>query len=216
LIRIPQRVEILEEFGFSKSGAEMITFESGSALNKIEGFCFYESSLKNICIPSEVDFILKFAFTGNVPELVEVCEANVQLMITEHTRVDQRDAIVVRYFEADRAAVVSKHVRVIGHDCFSRMTFERLSFAPNSELTLLEERCFELFSLQSLIIPSSVEAIEASTYRRASIKTLRFESALCLRQIESECFAECSLGTIQLPVGLQALPNSCFMAVDIE
>jgi hypothetical protein len=47
-IEIPRSVKILEEFSFSKSGVVTVTFESGSALKKIERFCFSESSLKTI------------------------------------------------------------------------------------------------------------------------------------------------------------------------
>jgi uncharacterized protein (DUF2132 family) len=152
----------------------------------------------------------------NAFEFVEVCETNARFAISEHTLVDEREAIAVRCFGEGERVVVKKDVRVIGHMCFSKMQFRSLNFAPDSELTLLEERCFELCSVQSVIIPSSVKVISRSSFRKARIETLRFERGSRLQRLESQFFAGYSLRTIQLPFRLEKLPNSCFMGAYIE
>jgi hypothetical protein len=43
--------------------------------------------------------------------------------------------------------------------CFSKVKLGLLNFEPDSELTLPEGWCFELFSVQSVIISNSVEVI---------------------------------------------------------
>jgi hypothetical protein len=73
-------------------GAEVLIFESGSALKRIEESCFGESSLKAICIPGQVDFIPESALAANVLEFVGVCEANARFTICEHTLVNERGA----------------------------------------------------------------------------------------------------------------------------
>jgi hypothetical protein len=123
LIGIPRSVEILERFAFSKHGTKVVTFESGSALGRIEELCFYESSLKNIWIPGHVDFIGESAVAVDPLELIEVCDANAQFMISEHILIDERDAITVRYFGGWERISVSKRVRIIGHMCFDKRKF---------------------------------------------------------------------------------------------
>jgi hypothetical protein len=171
LIGTPRSVEILERFSFSKSGVEMITCESRSALRQIERFWFYESSLKNICIPSQVNFIGESALAANAFALAGICEENDPFTIGECKVVDERDAIPVGYFGGGGRDVVSKYIRVIGHMCFSKIKFGSLNFAPDSELTLLEASCFELCLVQSITIPSSMEVIGRSNFRKARIAT---------------------------------------------
>jgi hypothetical protein len=53
---------------------------------------------------------------------------------------DERDAMAVRCFRGGKRVVLGKHVRVLGHICFSRKKkkFGASGFAPESELGLLE------------------------------------------------------------------------------
>jgi hypothetical protein len=216
LIRIPRSVTILETFAFSKSGVEIIAFESESALKRIDGFCFCESSLKTICIPSHVDCIGKCPAATNILHLIDVCEANARFTMSEHTLIDRQDAMAVRYFGGGERVVANKYVRRIDHMCFGQIKFGSSNFAPDSELALLERRRFELCSVQSIIIPSSVRVIGTSNFRKANIETLRFERGSRLHRLESGCFAWCSLGTIVLPARLEALPSSRFMGATIK
>jgi hypothetical protein len=133
LIGVPRSVQILERFWFSESGAEKVAFGSGSALKRTEEFCFYESSLMAICIPSQVDCIAESPLAANALEAVAGCEVNSQCTILRHILADERDAMVERYFAGEQD-VVSRHVRVIGDVCFSNKKFGSLNLAPDSEL----------------------------------------------------------------------------------
>jgi hypothetical protein len=96
---------------------ETITFKSGSALKRIEAFCCYESSVKNIWIPNKVEFIRESALAVNELELVEVCETNAQFTIFERTLVDARNATAVRCFGEGGRVVVGEDVWIIDHVC---------------------------------------------------------------------------------------------------
>jgi hypothetical protein len=84
---------VLEHSCFSDSGVERVAF--GSELKRIEEFCFYETSLKNVSIPSQVDFIGESAVAVNTLGLVEVSGVNAQFTICEHALVDERSAIAL-------------------------------------------------------------------------------------------------------------------------
>jgi hypothetical protein len=102
----------------------MMTLASGSGLKMIEGFCFVEGSLKTIQIPSNVHFIGESALAAKSLELIEVYETNAQFTTYEHTLFETQNAIAVRYFGGGKRVVVSKHVRVINHVCFSKRNLD--------------------------------------------------------------------------------------------
>jgi hypothetical protein len=125
--------------------------------------------------------------------LIDVPEANARFAISEHTLVDHRDVIAVRYFGGGERVVRTKHVQVIGHIYFSKMTFEWLDCAPGWELAWLEGPCFDFMFVPGVVIPSSVNVIGAPSFREASIEAVRCESGSHLQRLESEDFVDCSL-----------------------
>jgi hypothetical protein len=61
---IPRNIEILPKSCFAQSKLESIIFENESRLTRIKDSCFFNCSLKSICIPQHVEILPKSCFAG--------------------------------------------------------------------------------------------------------------------------------------------------------
>jgi hypothetical protein len=181
-----------------KSVLPRIPFESETGLRKIEQFYFCKSALEAISIPDNVDFIGESAHTDNALQLIDVCAGNGQFSI--HNCI-LTNSITVRYFGRCNEAIIGRCVSVAGK------RFESLNAGQDSELTLLDQRCFESCSLKSIVIPASVEVIGKSGFKNATLETLRSESDSHLRPLGSRPFAGCSIKQICFPGSFESLPE---------
>jgi hypothetical protein len=71
-------------------------------------------------------------------------------------------------------------------------------------------------SLQSIVIPCSVESLGPSCFRDCgSLSLISFESPSCLRRIESRAFAFSSLQSIVVPRNVQFIDGSAFCDIEL-
>jgi hypothetical protein len=65
-VEIWKVVKVLGQFCFSSAKIEILTFENGSELTRIEEACFLHCSLRSIQIPASVEVIKESSFDGRV------------------------------------------------------------------------------------------------------------------------------------------------------
>jgi hypothetical protein len=215
LIAILRWVDVLSEFGFRHSGVQIVTFEPGSVLKRLEAFGFCKTILKSIPLPSEVDLISRSALADNGLGCIAGRQGNSRFLEHENIFVSRRDPIAVWYFGGCNDATLGKHIKAAREMRFCNREVSRLHFGSRSMLPLLERRCFEPSSVRSIIIPSSAEVFEESRFRKAEIQRLAFEKGRPLGRVESECFAGCSM-MILFPASLERLATFCLRCATIE
>ncbi|MDR1267333.1 MAG: leucine-rich repeat domain-containing protein [Holosporales bacterium] len=95
-------------------------------------------------------------------------------------------------------------------DCrlLSSVTFEQ-----GSRLQTIGSHAFsECISLQSIVIPKSVEDLGESCFFQCRLSSVSFEQGSCLQTIGSHAFSECiSLRSIVIPKGVEELGEGCFV-----
>jgi hypothetical protein len=78
-------------------------------------------------------------------------------------------------------------------------------------LTQIEDEAFSFSSLQSILIPSSVEILGSKCFLWCkSLSSITFESNSRLARIESEAFSFSSLQSISIPRNVEILGSNCF------
>jgi hypothetical protein len=89
--------------------------------------------------------------------------------------------------------------------------FHSIFFESNSRLFRIESDAFANSSLQSIVIPSSVEILGSSCFGECeSLSSISFESNSRLIRIESNAFSKSSLQSIVIPSSVEILGSSCF------
>jgi hypothetical protein len=91
-------------------------------------------------------------------------------------------------------------------------SFSSISFESNSRLLRIESDAFSRSSLQSIVIPSSVEILGSSCFSECkSLSSISFESHSRLLRIASDAFSKSSLQSIVIPSSVEILGSSCFL-----
>jgi hypothetical protein len=86
-----------------------------------------------------------------------------------------------------------------------------IAFETNSRLIRLESSVFSTSSLQSIIIPSSVEILESECFQTCNLlSTIIFELNSRLTRIGSEAFSYSSLPSIVILSSVKILESKCF------
>jgi hypothetical protein len=90
-----------------------------------------------------------------------------------------------------------------------------VTFESGSQLRRLEESCFASWSIQSIVIPRSVESLCPRCFSEAKIASLSFESPSSVKRLEPECFAKAELDAICIPASVELLCESCFLGARV-
>jgi hypothetical protein len=128
-------------------------------------------SLKSICIPRNVEFIVVSAFIGCKCLSITIDAENLRFSIDRYFLVDEQGKCFVRYFgESDRVSI-SRNVEILPKLCFTYSKLEPLTFENESRLTRIEDSCFLYCSLKSICIPRNVEILpNGEDLERMSLK----------------------------------------------
>jgi hypothetical protein len=90
-------------------------------------------------------------------------------------------------------------------------------FESNSCLTRIESKVFSSSSLQSILIPRSVEILGSDCFSYCkSFSSITFESNSHLTRIESRAFSYSSLQSIIIPRNVQFIDGSAFINVTLS
>jgi hypothetical protein len=93
----------------------------------------------------------------------------------------------------------------------SRELLSSISFELNSELKRIESLAFSYSSLQSIVIPRSVEILCSSSFWNCqSLSSISFESNSVLKRIESSAFSSSSFQSIVISRSVQFIDGSPF------
>jgi hypothetical protein len=112
--------------------------------------------------------------------------------------------------------VIPSSVEILGSSCFfcrsfSSISLSSISFESHLRLIRIESDAFSFSSLQSIVIPSSVEILGPSCFAYCkSLSSISFESNSRLMRIESDAFSESSLQSIVIPSNVEIIGSSCF------
>jgi hypothetical protein len=107
---------------------------------------------------------------------------------------------------------------ILCSNCFSYCkSLSSISFESNLQLTRIESSAFSSSSLQSIIIPSSVEILDSKCLSNwKSLSSISFESHERLTRIESSAFSSSSLKSIVIPRHAQFIDGSAFCSLTLS
>jgi hypothetical protein len=92
-----------------------------------------------------------------------------------------------------------------------------ISFESESRLTRIKSSAFSFSSLQSIIIPRSVEILCWRCFSSCeSLSSISFESESRLRRIDSNAFSFSSLQSIIIPRNVEILGSGCCHAINCD
>jgi hypothetical protein len=202
---IPPSVAILGGSWFKRAGIETLIFET-----PLQGTCF--ETIYDRPKSKSLHFIDRA-----VRSIGLNLKENSHLKLDRDFVVDANHSKMVGYVGDGRSVFVWKGIKVLGECCFSWcQTIEELAFEPESELTEIEELCFQCCSLKSVCIPRSASSIGKSCFAGGNIESLAFEKESQLTRIEDSCFKYCTLKSICIPPSVAVLPKSCFRHAKID
>jgi hypothetical protein len=186
-----------------------VTFESGSRLERIEEYAFYQSGLKSILIPTNVAFVCGSAF---VTISISISRDSQHFRIRESFLEHIHGSTIYRYFGPFRSIVIPSSVVVLGKWSFYECkSLESVTFENGSRLERIEESAFGLSGLRSIEIPSSVAVLGKSSFCACkSFESVRFESGSRLERIEESAFGLSGLRSIEIPSSVVVLGDSSF------
>jgi TPR repeat protein len=131
----------------------------------------------------------------------------------EHGRCIEKDLKLAAYYfklSADQGNAGGQSNYVF---FFSSMADAFISFESNSRLIRIESDAFSESSLQSIVIPMSVEILGSSCFSFCrSLSSISFESNSRLIRIESRAFSDSSLQSIMIPMNVEILGSSSFLS----
>jgi hypothetical protein len=176
-IVLPRTVEVLGTHGFSNLHSfSLISFESNSMLNRIEQCTFFNSFLKSMIIPRTVAIIDGSAFTGCQNLSLGLEEGNEHFVVEGDFLLDFEGQFLIHYFGNSKTVCIANGVRVLSPWCFSSCSsLSSISFESDSMLTRIESFAFLNCSLQSIVIPKTVETSSDSAFARCRGLSIRIE-----------------------------------------
>jgi hypothetical protein len=134
----------------------MVTFESGSHLSSIAESAFrYCSSLSSIFIPSSVEMLGKYCFSG--------CESLSRVTFESDSQLSFIAEGAFRYCSSLSSIFIPSSVEMLGKECFCGCkSLSMVTFESGSQLSSIAEFAFwDCSSLSSICCPSSLQTILA-------------------------------------------------------
>jgi hypothetical protein len=201
-----------ESFRECKS-LESVTFESGSRMERIEEYVFYESGLKSILIPSSVFVLGNWSFRE--------CNSLESVIFESGSRLE-RIGECAFYKSGLQSIEIPGRVTFIGGFAFARISLTSISVSPDNTRFRLREFFLEDFdgstihryfgSCRSIVIPSSVFVLGKESFRECkSLESVIFESGSRLDRIQEFAFSGSGLKSILIPSSVFVLGKGSFL-----
>jgi hypothetical protein len=174
---IPVRVEILSPLCFYKCRfLSSISFEFPSRLIRIGSSAFLSSSLQSIVIPQSVEFIAGSAFADVKLSSLLIEAGNERFVVKQDFLIDIVDHKLILDFSESPDVRIPYDIEIIGQSSFSSCKFlSSITFESPSRLRRIESLAFSHSSLQSMVIPQSIEFIAGSAFSNVNISSLLIE-----------------------------------------
>lgn len=226
---IPNSVSNIGGVAFeSNTGIEIVEFEEGSTIEKINDRVFLGcSSLKSINLPSTITEIGGYAFSGcksltdfTLPENLKIlggaalngCSSLENIEIPE--TLTSISASAFKGCALINEIVIPASVTTIEAQAFSGLTsLEKVTFEEGSQLTAIKDYAFSgCTALKEIIIPKSVTTLGTKVFQSCStLERVEFEEGSNVTAIPDYAFYLCkALQTIELPDTVTSIGLSAF------
>jgi hypothetical protein len=185
-ILIPRNVEILESdcFSYCKSRSS-ISFESNSHLTRIESGAFSSSSLESILVPRSVQFIDGSAFKQTELSSISIENGNEIFSIEHDFLIDILHHKLIHNFSNSSHLTICSDIEILGSTSFSKNeSLSLISFESPSRLIRIESNAFSYSSIESIIIPRSVQFIDSSAFTPTKLSSISIENGNEIFSIE--------------------------------
>jgi hypothetical protein len=196
---------------------ESIIFGNESRLVEIDEKCFYNCSLKSICIPRNVEILLSSCFENAKLESITF-ESESQLMRIEYE--------CFRHCPL-KSICIPRNVDFIDGSAFTGSKCQSIFVDPNNRrfsvdqkflIDKIDQRLIRYFgSTNRVHIWNEVEILGISCFEGCrDVELITFGSESRLMEIDALCFSECSFKTICIPGNVEILGARCFRCSELE
>jgi hypothetical protein len=218
-VLIPKEIVVLGPSCFEGAKVESVMFEAESRLTRIDDLCFSECPLNKLCIPSLVESLGRYCFSGGSDRSWRVKMSKAGSLTLENASRLERIEQYSFQFCSIQFLCIPRSVVVLGRSAFEDVVVDILVFESESRLRQIADFCFAGSTLTSICIPKSVEFIGKfcfnagwgqHTDRSNRIETVTFEPGSQLKRIEESCFSNCPLREIRIPQSVKVLCKACF------
>jgi len=203
-ISLPARLTYINDYAFSGSSLQTITFGEGSHLIYIDDFAFSNCPyLSSINIPASVMTIGNSAFYN--------CSSLQTVTFTENSALQTIYDEAFRLCTSLTSITIPASVTEIHESAFVDCKLSTLTFAEGSELEVIHENAFYGCPIKSLNIPASVTTIDDWAFTSCSkLTTLTFATGSKLDYIGTNAFSSSGLTSVTIPAEVTYIGDNCF------
>ena len=235
-ITIPKSVTQIAENAFFYSGLEKITFMQDSMLKNIGSEAFAYTNLKEIQLPDSLTELGQSAFLGCKYLEKAICSKNLVALDAAFSgcenlktvRLPKSPAFTRIGAETFYGCKSLKKIKIpasvteIGVQAFymplhkGTAGLEKITFAADSHLKVIEARAFCFTGLKTIKLPASIERLEDFIFDRCSkLKKISFVKNAKLKKIPDSCIGYCiALEELDIPENVTAIGDDLFKRWD--
>jgi len=213
-VKIPDSVILINHNAFRDNILlESITFGSGKV--QLMSNVFYNTGLKSLHIPANVDYIGEYAFVG-LDSLSEITvDENNAWYSSKDGLLYNKDGSKLLVVPAAKSGKVtlSGNVEIIGFGAFENTDITEIEFAEDCNILTLGYRAFYgAENLKTITIPSSIVSIDYYAFAQCEkLETVIFEENSSLTGIYEGAFYGCkNLKNIILPDSIVEISDFAF------
>jgi hypothetical protein len=172
-------------------------------------------------IPCNVQFIDGSPFGGVQNSWISVGEGNETFSLENDFLIDIIHHRLVHSFSNSSNITIPAHIEILGSSCFFHCdSLISISFEPNSRLRRIESDAFFRSSLQSMVIPHTVQFIDSSAFINVISSSISIESdsehfviqnGFLINIIQQKLIHDfLNSSNITIPADIEIIGSSCF------
>lgn len=211
-ICLPDSIRIVKSKAFCSSQLTSVSFGEDSRLEELEERCFCDCKLEKVTLPKSLSKLSATSFLHNDSIQIIFDPRNPYFSCADCSTVKSSDERTLVSFHGNREVLIDPETVEIGKSCFESMDLlnQRCIFSAETQLLVISDFAFMKCSIESIVIPKSVQRIGNSVFRDSMLSEVQFANPCSLTHIGESAFAHCYITKITIPSSVKVIDSCCF------